>query len=51
MTKNKLEIERLQALLKGRQEEYAVFGCTSEDREQDKKIKEEIIKLKNDNAN
>ena len=39
---NKLEIERLQKLLKERQEEYKVFGRTPEDITQDNKIVEEI---------
>ena len=43
----KTKIERLKVLLKGRQEEYKIFGMTSEDAEQDNKIKLEIKELEN----
>ncbi len=42
---NNLEIKRLKALLKGRREEYEMFGMTPEDREQDIKIQNKIVEL------
>ena len=39
---NKLRIEHLEQLLKGRKGEYDIFGATSEDIEQDNKIRAEI---------
>ena len=43
---NQLEIERLQILLKGRREEYKIFGRTSEDAEKDAEIIRKIKSLK-----
>jgi len=39
------KVERLKELLKGRREEYEIFGCTSADIEQDQKILNQITDL------
>jgi hypothetical protein len=42
----KFKIENLEELLKGRKEEYSVFGKTLADSQKDKQIRSEIDKLK-----
>lgn len=42
----RLEIQRLEALLSSRKEEYEIFGSTSEDREADAEIRTKIMDLK-----
>ena len=41
------EIERLENLLKGRREEYEIFGATSVDLGYDNKIRDKIKELQN----
>ncbi len=44
------EIQRLKSLLKGKKEEYEIFGKTAQDREEDNKIIDKIKELEAKNG-